>query len=311
MSLISIFCFFVFNQSWMSLFLLLLLIGIPLISLILLLLCAKKTTLSVFVPDSVKRGQNGAVAVRCASSSHLPFAHALISIDIEDSISPIPTQLYMVSAGESVEIPFFTDHCAKVNFSFRKHCLCDMLGLFTLSRPVADMCTLVLPCSVPIIPKPRILNTGERTTRTKTGSGFSEVFEFRDYRPGDRLRDIHWKLSAKYNRYIVREPQDTVGTVVTIAVDIGSDPDECDFIFDRLEYLAETLLAENASMQIIWTDPRNGAVCEAYVGESTALFSMWRRLLAIGPCEYSKKPDYQHADSLSFFHLKCSGEVEG
>lgn len=308
--LIGTFFFFVFEQSWILFFLLLLLIGVPVISLIGLLISAKRTNIRVSAAKSVIRGGSGQIIVRCETSSPFPFAHALIAVDVSDSIVTLPRQFYIISAGDSVEIPFFTDHCTDVRIRFSKCCLCDMLGLFTIKRPRDDVHTIVLPRSAPIVPKPRLLNAGDRATGTKTGSGFSEIYEFRDYRPGDRLRDVHWKLSAKYDRFIVREPQEALEQLVTIAVDIGSTPDENDYILDRLSYLTERLLAEETDILVLWKWPQNGFMDNAYVTDRTSLFSMWQKILAVPAGTYQYTPVYSHSDTPSFFHLKCHGEAE-
>ena len=37
------------------------------------------------------------------------------------------------------------------------------------------------------------------------GTDVSQIFDVREYRPGDRLQRIHWKLSAKSDGLLVRE----------------------------------------------------------------------------------------------------------
>ncbi|MBO5543485.1 MAG: DUF58 domain-containing protein, partial [Oscillospiraceae bacterium] len=41
--------------------------------------------------------------------------------------------------------------------------------------------------------------------KPKYGGGFAEDYDLRDYRPGDMGNSIHWKLSSKADRLIVRE----------------------------------------------------------------------------------------------------------
>ena len=42
--------------------------------------------------------------------------------------------------------------------------------------------------------------------KPKYGGGFSEEHDLREYRPGDTVNSIHWKLSSKTDKVIVREP---------------------------------------------------------------------------------------------------------
>lgn len=39
----------------------------------------------------------------------------------------------------------------------------------------------------------------------RPGQDNNEIFQIREYRPGDRLQDIHWKLSAKREELVVKE----------------------------------------------------------------------------------------------------------
>ena len=41
--------------------------------------------------------------------------------------------------------------------------------------------------------------------KPKYGGGYAEEHELREYRPGDTVNAIHWKLSAKSDQVIVRE----------------------------------------------------------------------------------------------------------
>lgn len=51
-------------------------------------------------------------------------------------------------------------------------------------------------------------NEGQQTL-SKKGYDATEVFELREYQPGDSIRTIHWKLSEKFDTVLVREPSDT------------------------------------------------------------------------------------------------------
>ena len=39
----------------------------------------------------------------------------------------------------------------------------------------------------------------------KKGSDYSETFQLREYVPGDSIKQIHWKLSEKLDKLVVRE----------------------------------------------------------------------------------------------------------
>ena len=83
-----------------------------------------------------------------------------------------------------------------------------MLGLFRIRRrpPDAVFCTILPPAVEPEHPVDleAALKTVTRL-KPKYGGGFSEEHDLRDYRPGDMSNSIHWKLSSKADKLIVRE----------------------------------------------------------------------------------------------------------
>ncbi|MEE1318619.1 MAG: DUF58 domain-containing protein, partial [Ruminococcus sp.] len=89
-----------------------------------------------------------------------------------------------------------------------KYCvISDMTGIFCI--PVRINCNLV--CNVyPKAKKPDFLPDCDKISvvgyKPKSGGGFSDFYELRQYQSGDSLKNIHWKLSSKYDDIIVREP---------------------------------------------------------------------------------------------------------
>ena len=56
---------------------------------------------------------------------------------------------------------------------------------------------------------------------SKRGYDATEVFDLREYQPGDSIRSIHWKLSEKFDTVLVREASDTSNYDILILFDAG------------------------------------------------------------------------------------------
>lgn len=54
----------------------------------------------------------------------------------------------------------------------------------------------------------------------RPGNDASEPFEIREFRNGDKLKDIHWKLSAKEDTWVVRENSSPVACAVVLLIDM-------------------------------------------------------------------------------------------
>lgn len=57
--------------------------------------------------------------------------------------------------------------------------------------------------------------------QNRKGNDLSEIYDIREYVPGDDIRAIHWKLSSKTDRMIVRQPSEPFHYNVVILPDFG------------------------------------------------------------------------------------------
>jgi uncharacterized protein (DUF58 family) len=81
----------------------------------------------------------------------------------------------------------------------------DLIGLFRHRTQAADSeVALVLPRFAPLSERVHAREVEASATAPRSGSG-NELFGVREYRPGDPLRRIHWRSSARHGELIVRE----------------------------------------------------------------------------------------------------------
>jgi uncharacterized protein (DUF58 family) len=81
----------------------------------------------------------------------------------------------------------------------------DPLGLFRSRRSSPDAeIALVLPRFMSLSRRPEVRELEASVAAPRAGSG-TELFGVREYRPGDALRRIHWRSSARHGELVVRE----------------------------------------------------------------------------------------------------------
>ena len=81
----------------------------------------------------------------------------------------------------------------------------DVVGLFRSRRPSPDSeVALVLPLFTSLAGKLQARELEASVAAPRAGSG-TELFGVREYRPGDSLRRIHWRSSARHGELVVRE----------------------------------------------------------------------------------------------------------
>lgn len=103
----------------------------------------------------------------------------------------------------------------------------DLFGL--VSWPVEHVATAELLIPAPDLPAEVLMEealetTGEsvRYSENERGPDVSELFDIREYLPGDEIRAIHWKLSAKQDTPILREFSDPLNYSVILLVELAS-----------------------------------------------------------------------------------------
>jgi len=81
----------------------------------------------------------------------------------------------------------------------------DPLGLFKGRRTSPDAeVALALPRFTSLVSSRQVREVESSVAAPRAGTG-TEVFGVREYRPGDPLRRIHWRSSARHGELIVRE----------------------------------------------------------------------------------------------------------
>lgn len=109
----------------------------------------------------------------------------------------------------AIEIPVETSKIGLVRLSSDKLNLSDFMGFITISIPIS------IKLEIPVLPHSRVeaidlqipASEGfdEYSEPDYRGNVSSDVKEIREYRPGDRLQRVHWKLSAKLDDLFVKE----------------------------------------------------------------------------------------------------------
>lgn len=86
----------------------------------------------------------------------------------------------------------------------------------------------------------------------KRGTDYNPDYEIREYVPGDELKSIHWKLTAKQNRLMVRERLASGRQKINVLLPLGDEKEENDALMDALYYLVQLLLEKEYPVQLYW-----------------------------------------------------------
>ncbi len=144
-----------------------------------------------------------------------------------------------------------TEHCGGLLVVPEGTWVYDYLGLFSIPvRKSSGITVTVRPRALPIRKLPELDRVLARSWRPKFGGGYGENHELRLYRPGDSLNQVHWKLSAKTGKLILREPMEPEGGLVVLTMNLRGDAQTLDRKFGRLLWLGSRLLDKEVGFQL-------------------------------------------------------------
>ena len=240
--LLGVLAYYVASGEWISWILMLVVAGLPWLSLLLSLPAILGFQASPAGVDVLEQGEEAEIWLLGSCASPMPPFKGHIRV-----------QSCFTGKGWRYEPEqgFSTEHCGGYRIRVEKAKICDYLGLFAFrARKTREQTILVRPRQMPVsdLLDPQRIELGSWVP--KPGGGYSENHEHRLYRPGDSLNQLHWKLSAKVGDLILREPMEPVRGAVLLTVSLRGDPDALDRKFGRLLWVGRYLLERELDFEI-------------------------------------------------------------
>ena len=196
-----------------------------------LLYYRRKISASVHIPiGTAERGDRVRVQLEVSNRSRIPCMRIRYRLRWRHSFQKIAGKRWQEGSpvypgGQVCEAAAVLPWAGNYTVTLEKIRLYDLTGFFYMNRSVQQCASLqVLPevCSVNL----RV----SEATRTffgdsdvyddfRPGNDRSEIFDVREFRAGDKIQSIHWKLSAKSEELMVREDSQPLACPVVLILD--------------------------------------------------------------------------------------------
>ena len=256
-ALVGVLVFHTYYTGWFSWYLLMLAITLPVFSLLCSLPAMRRLQLQPQMDESCVRGGKAQLVFQNAGRSLLPAPIYRFTLTRTDELTGEQTsaRLQLAARGNCVvQVP--AAHCGSYRYMLSRGRVYDYLGLFSvpLRLPQLGRCHVLPKAQMPR-QLPNLSQFQSRSYQPKYGGGFSEMHELREYHPGDQMRDVHWKLSAKTDDLIVREPMEPNRGQVIISLDWSGSRQAIDNTLDILLWLSGWLIGREVRHEVCWIDP--------------------------------------------------------
>ena len=188
---------------------------LPLLCLPLNLLAAKKLKLSAKMPVNLRKNEDGTIELTVQNPSSIPVCLVSCRVRLENQLNG-EVQSMTLSCGvwpkksQTVRATFGSPFCGRVRLTVASVRLYDCFSLIGVkAKTDAHTASVVQPDTFPqsllLTPSSARVEEAEDYSTERPGSDLSEIFQIRDYVPGDSPRQVHWKLSQKYGKLIVKD----------------------------------------------------------------------------------------------------------
>lgn len=274
----------------------------PILLLMQVLLVKRKLTVSLSSSSKLAIEGNEGIHVQLGVSngSRMPVGCVKIKILYENTFTAGGgKQVFLFSIGgkrkNQIDFTVGSLHTGLVKVKIDRIYVYDFIRLF--SRKLKSN----LEITVPVLPEVYNIESdvairepdfveSDVFSKIKPGDDPSEVFDIREYKEGDRIHRIHWKLSSKKNTVMVKDYSLPISNAATILVDT-SIPENVPDTLQYLDALMETtasisyhLLVNEHPHYVAWYEQEAGNYVSLSLEDLNDLYYMMGNLLRANPC---------------------------
>lgn len=253
--------FYLLFRGDLSFVLLLTLLIFPVMMLV-MLLTAKIRIKAENFPQSCVRGDKAALKFKVKNRMFIPVSSCTITFVYRmtgDSRFKTYTAVLPLKARseENVALNIAPEHCGTVEYSVKKVRVYDLIGLFSKKIKLdLNGSITVLPKELPCCVTPEQLpSRKDENGLLNAGSGNdpSEITGLREYRDGDRMNRIHWKLSSRTDELIVKNLSEPYSGRILVIPDINAcrTASEADTVMDVFYSMLKFLTENETETEIL------------------------------------------------------------
>lgn len=272
---------------------------LPVVSALLLWKAARKVQAKVYLSIGVtEKNQpvNGGIEIQ--TKSRIPLPQIQVKMKVRNLFYPQEEQIILrgMADGKSrtrLKTAISGEHCGPMLLEIQEVQVYDIFRLFSKKIAVPGKEVLaVLPeyytADITLQENMKdFLAESEEYDKNKPGDDPLEIFQVREYRSGDRMQSIHWKLSARTDDLMVKEYSLPTGTPVVLFLDMryqsGENYGYLDEFIESGLAVSQGLLEAGCEHYVVWFDRKRQDLERIAVKETDDRYLVTERIFSSGP----------------------------
>lgn len=284
--------FFLYFGNSLALGLSLVLILIPLGSMLMNLYVKKHISIDVTTQTSVRKGENGIVMLTIGNHAMIPMFKVRCRIQTENQLNKETEKqdiFTWIPAKKTrrISLNVGSAYCGRICCKVFHITLYDCFGVIGIRKKIDSVGYMtVLPdtfeMNLSLVPTPGSIEESELYSQVSPGYDLTEIFQIREYVPGDSPRQIHWKLSSKFDKLIVKDPALPITRNVLLFWERTGESGDFALIDAQAETLVSicrNLLEQSVQFIVGWNDTKLNQCVMQKIHDMDELIGILPRIL--------------------------------
>lgn len=255
-------------------------------------LMRKKVYFTLQTPSDTQSGEAAAVTFLAENRSNFPAPQLRLKVLFENELTGerLQKSVFMQAgrrASGQTAVAFCGRFCGSIRVTIVRAQVLDMFGIFPFPAGHGDPEQfLVLPETFePEINLPLYMGQSDESDLYSTlrpGYDYTEPFQLRPYVPGDSQKQVHWKLTCKYDELIVRDPGLPIERTVLLLWDRApraETPAQADAQVRALVSVCITLLQQGVICRLAWNDAQTNSCMRYELRQDNEIYALMAKLL--------------------------------
>lgn len=304
-ALLAALCF-VTSSGWV-LAALCLCVFLPLLSFGLNFTLRGKLQLSLTLQTSAAKNSAVPISAELRNRSFFPALRVIVPLRVRNDLTGECQQPELLMSagtrsGQSVTFLLGSSYCGRLSIQADRAWVMDYFGFLPVRVPLtASARTTVLPdmfsSEVRLSPAASESDGGMENRR---GTDRSEVYQLREYRPGDDVRQIHWKLSSKLDELVWKEPSMPESRSLLVIWDkrMSATPAQMDTLAEAVSSVCQAIVNGGLPFELCWTEEEP---CFQWIEREDQLLQVIASLVKTAGTADCTLPDFDEYGTVLYF----------